>query len=116
MENYVLYNLTKKCRSLCIESSGARGYVNLEEEKLICSAANLNDVENEYHFTVLFYFKPRHILFSKVKGEIDFLNIDDAQRLSWLFTYDTFKLANYLKKATRVETQAPYQDTKLTVF
>lgn len=30
------------------------------------------------------------------KTEMDFVNMDDAQRLSWLFTGETFKLAKLI--------------------
>lgn len=38
-------------------------------------------------------------LFSKIKTDIDSVNMDDAQSLSWLITYETFRLARYLEKS-----------------
>ena len=54
-EYYVVYNLSKRQRSLCAQvRSGllpltveTGRYVNVEEEKWICPMCCLNDIENE---------------------------------------------------------------------
>lgn len=40
-----------------------------------------------------FYWEPGNILFSEIKTELYFVNMEDHSRLSWLFTDYTFKLA-----------------------
>lgn len=60
----------------------------------------LNDREKFLHFVIYcpFHWKLHSALFSKFQKS--FVNMDGAQKLSWLFTYETFKLAfSYLKKA-----------------
>ncbi len=60
-ENYVLYNLTKKQRSLCAQlRSGilpmmveTGRYVTLEEEMQTCRMCCLADAEKEFHFISL---------------------------------------------------------------
>lgn len=73
-------------------------YLSLEEGKRTCSLF-LNEIENEFRF--VFYctfYRELHDTFSKIKTNIDFVNIDDPDRLSCLFIYETFKLASYLEK------------------
>lgn len=47
---------------------------------------------------------------SRIKTEIHFSNMDNAQTLSWLFTYELFKLASYFAKAWPMRKEALYQD------
>ncbi len=47
---------------------------------------------------------------SKIKTDIDLVNMDDAQRLSRLFTYETVILACYLEKAWEMRKEAFCQD------
>ena len=44
----------------------------------------------------------------KTKNDIDFLNMDDAQRLRWLFACETYKIASYLEKAWEKRKKALY--------
>ena len=60
--------------------------------------------------TVLFIVNSVIFLFSKIKADIDLVNMDDAQRLRWLFTCETYKLANYLDKAWENRKKALYRD------
>ncbi len=87
----------KKQRSLCAQlrcgvlplAVETRQYIGLEEEKLVCSLCCLNEIESEIQlaFYLLFYGELRETLFSKMKANIDFLSMDDADRLSWFFIY-----------------------------
>ena len=59
-ENYVLFNLPKKKRSLCAQIRGGilplnietGRYVGLDEEDRICQTCDLSVTENEYHFVL----------------------------------------------------------------
>ncbi len=68
--------------------------------------------------TILMIMKKSFILFTivlctgkhailKIKAEIHFLNMDDAQRLSWLFTYETSQLASYIERAWKMKLKKP---------
>ena len=62
-------------------------------------------------FSVLFYWELRNALFSKIKTNIDFVNMDDAQRLSWLFTYEAVHiLASDLEKVWEKGKKALYRE------
>ena len=49
-----------------------------------------NDVENEFNFVFFFpfYCELCNTSFSKIQIDIDFVNMDDAQKRSRLFTYE----------------------------
>lgn len=55
----------------------------------------------------------RDILFSIIKKEVAFLNMDDAQRLRWLFKYETFMLAGYLEKSQGNEEESALSQYRL---
>ena len=57
-------------------------------------------------FSCPFYWELHNALFNKIKTDIDLINMDDSQRLSWLFTYETYKKASYLEKAWRKRKKA----------
>lgn len=46
------------------------------------------------------YQGPHEILkHNRLYINLDFVNMEDAHRMSWLFTYGTFILTSYLEKA-----------------
>ena len=116
-ENYVLFNLPKKKRSLCAQIRGGilplhietGRYVGLDEADRICQMCELNEIENEYHFVLYcpLYERVRGELFSKLKYS-NVLDMNDAQILKRLFEKDVFKLAKYLEKAWDMRKKALY--------
>ncbi len=58
----------------------------------------VNNIEHKKNISVAFlYLELCNTLFSQLKTEIDVVNVDDAQTLNWLLTYETFRLASYLE-------------------
>lgn len=108
-ENYVLYNLSRKKRSLCAQiRAGILGlhietgrYVGTDEEDRICSLCDLNEIENEMHFVFYcpFYNFIRQRLFNKVDPKNEFVWLDDSEKLKHLFHYNIFSFASFLEKA-----------------
>ncbi len=76
-------------------------YLNWGEEMRICRMCCLDDMENEFHliFYCPFFLELRKLLLNNIKTDIDVVYMDDTQRLNWLFTFETFRLARYLEKA-----------------
>ena len=115
-ENYVLFNLPKKRRSLCAQIRGGilplyietGRYVGLDEER-ICQMCDLNEIENEYHFVLYCpcYCRVREELFNNI-NYVHMLDISDSQLINCLFEKHVFKLANYLEKAWDLRKKALY--------
>ena len=86
-ENYVLYNLSKKKRSLCAKlRAGVLGlhietgrYAGTDEEDRLCYLCDLREIENEVHFVLYcpFYDHIRQSLFSKIDKQYEFVWLDD---------------------------------------
>ena len=116
-EKYVLFNLSKKQRSLCAQTRGGILPLHLEtgrfagsaEEDRICQMCDLNEIENEYHFVLYcpLYCGAREELFSSADGD-DILDISDAEIIRRLFEKHTFKMANYIEKAWDKRKKALY--------
>lgn len=62
---------------------------------------DLNEIENEYHFVLYcpFYWKICEDLLSNSKTQVNLIDTDDLQQLTWLLEKETFKFANYSEKA-----------------
>lgn len=75
-------------------------YIHLDEGKQICSMCSPKELH--FVFMGLFYAELHNTLFYK----IDFVSMDGAQRLSWLCTNVTFRLAAYLEEPKRMRKKA----------
>ena len=117
-ENYVLYNLPKKKRSLCAQiRAGILGlhietgrYVGTPEEDRLCGMCDLNEIENEIHFVFYcpFYNSIRKTLFDKVDPNYEFVWLEDYVKLKRLFQYEIFSFAAFLEKAWAMRRRAIY--------
>ena len=107
-ENYILYNLSKRKRSLCAQiRSGilplhieSGRWVGTSEENRLCTFCELEEIENEIHFFFYcpFYHDLRLSLFKKVDvKEVHYMC--DTDMLAWLFQYRTFLIADFIEKA-----------------
>ena len=116
-ENYVLYNLTKKRRSLCAQIRGGilplgietGRYVGLDEDERICQMCELNEIKNECHFILYcpFYCRIREELFNSI-NYVHMLDTSDSQLINCLFEKHVFKMAKYLEKAWELRKKALY--------
>ena len=117
-ENYVLYNLSQKKRSLCAQlRAGILGlhietgrYVGTAEDDRICTLCDIQGVENEMHFVFYcpFYDSIRQKLFSKVDPNNKFVWLDDAEKLKLLFHLNIFAFSLFLEKAWAMRRRAIY--------
>ena len=90
-ENYVLFNLPKKKRSLCAQiRAGILGlhletgrFMGMEEEDRICHLCDLQEIENEIHFILYcpFYHSIRQNLFHNVVINNEIISFEDPGRL-----------------------------------
>ena len=117
-EDYFLYNLPKKKRSLCAQiRAGILGlhietgrYVGTPEEDRLCGMCDLNEIENEMHFVFYcpFYNSVRKIPFDKVDPNYEFVWLEDYEKLKRLFQHEIFSFAAFLEKAWAMRRRAIY--------
>lgn len=90
-ENYVVYNLFTKKRSLCTQLRFGilpLAVLNIEEEKHICSVCFPNDTENDFFCfvlfcTVCFVGNCTKKMKNENKKQADVSNVNDAHSLTW---------------------------------
>ncbi len=118
LENYVMYNLSKKKYSLCAQlRAGILGlhietgrYVDTAVEDRLCSLCDLHEVENKMHFVFYcpFYDSIRQNLFKKIDKKFEFLWLEDFEKLKRFFKYETYAFATFLERAWSLRRKAMY--------